>query len=303
MRVTVKNIRVLVDGKERLSIVKTTIQPPQPIKTPASSSKLPSFLSMGSFSSFQSSSGMFSLAKDTIQESVVRLTVMMDQTQTASMDARYVLARIPTRISSHQHRRMHRVTKKDPPKHVNVQLFLNYNSTKAEGDRKSTAYTIAQSFAPVQGKGKIFIGFRTSQTTGLAAHVAAPFLPTVEREAMDLQDPALAKFNIELLEMAGILMRITLEHSMRVIDATWQAGKAEREALDAKLIAEAYKGAQNNNGTSTEEEKEDASSEETGGMMSFARYMARYVWVCWLVFHVSRAVASQWSDQDHCCCC
>jgi Protein of unknown function (DUF3684) len=214
----VKNIRVLVNGKERLSIVKTTIQPPQPIQTPATSisSKLPSFLQLSSSSTFQSSTGMFALAKDAVQESVVRLSVVLDQTgDSAYMDARYVLARIPTRISSDQHKRMHRVTKKDPPKHVNIQLFLNYDSTQAEGaNRRSTAYTIAQSFAPTLGTGKIFIGFRTSQTTGLAAHVAAPFLPTVEREAMDLQDPALAKFNIELLEMAGILLRITLEHSM-----------------------------------------------------------------------------------------
>jgi hypothetical protein len=213
----VKNIRVLVNGKEHLSIIKTTIQPPQPIQTPAasSSSKLSSFFQLSS-TTFQSSTGMFSLAKDAVQESVVRLSVVLGQTgDSAYMDARYVLARIPTRISSDQHKRMHRVTKKDPPKHVNIQLFLNYDSTKAEGvNKRSVAYAIAQTFAPTLGTGKIFIGFRTSQTTGLAAHVAAPFLPTVEREAMDLQDPALAKFNMELLEMAGILLRITLEHSM-----------------------------------------------------------------------------------------
>ena len=57
-------------------------------------------------------------------------------------------------------------------------------------------------------------GFRTSQTTGLAAHVAAPFVPTVEREAMDLQDAALRLFNTELLQMAGILLRLTLDHAL-----------------------------------------------------------------------------------------
>jgi Protein of unknown function (DUF3684) len=294
--IIVKNIRVLVNGTERLSIVKTTIQPPQAIQTPiTTSNKLPSFFSLSSSPTFQSSSGMFSLAKDAIQESVVRLSVVMrmdhphgeSALDTAYIDARYVLARIPTRIATDQQRRMHRVTKKDPPKHVTIQLFLNYdNSTQmvVAGNRgnlkKSIAMAISQSFAPTLGTGKIFIGFRTSQTTGLAAHVAAPFLPTVEREAMDLQDPALAKYNVELLEMAGILLRITLEHSMRVIDAAWQLGKADREAMDAKLIAEAYKsnsGSSNNQSVEAERKEPEASPDEVGGMMSFARFMARYV--------------------------
>jgi hypothetical protein len=51
--------------------------------------------------------------------------------------------------------------------------------------------------------------------TGLAAHLAAPFVPTVEWEAMDLQDPTLRLLNLELLEFAGILMCLMLlEHGM-----------------------------------------------------------------------------------------
>jgi hypothetical protein len=51
--------------------------------------------------------------------------------------------------------------------------------------------------------------------TGLAAHLAAPFVPTVEREAMDLQDPTLRLLNLELLEFAGILMCLMLlEHGI-----------------------------------------------------------------------------------------
>jgi hypothetical protein len=61
------------------------------------------------------------------------------------------------------------------------------------------------------------IGFRTSQTTGLGAHLAAPLIPMVEREAIDLQDPTLRVYNTELLEFAGIIMRLTLEHGMSQI--------------------------------------------------------------------------------------
>ena len=217
---------------------------------------------------------MFTLARDNIEESVVRLTVQVDSTDAAYMDARYVIANVPTRISAQQQKRMHRVTKKDPPKHVPVQLFLNYNHTAAQrlSGTSKLPLRLAQSFAPTMGKGKIFIGFRTSQTTGLAAHVAAPFLPTVEREAMDLQDPALAKFNKDLLEISGMLMRLTLEHSMRVIDAAWHAGAQEREALEAKLIKEAQPVQE------TEAEIAPENDEEVDGqpgLMGFARFMAR----------------------------
>jgi hypothetical protein len=50
------------------------------------------------------------------------------------------------------------------------------------------------------GQGRIFIGFRTPQTTGLAEHLASPCVPTIKRGAMDLQDPTLRLFNLELLK-------------------------------------------------------------------------------------------------------
>ena len=57
-------------------------------------------------------------------------------------------------------------------------------------------------------------------------------VPTVEREAMDLQDVTLKVFNTELLEFAVILMRLTLEHTMSIIDVEWQANAPEREKLE-----------------------------------------------------------------------
>jgi Protein of unknown function (DUF3684) len=85
--------------------------------------------------------------------------------------------------------------------------------------QQQAAVQIVQSFAPVMGKDRIFIAVRTSQTTG---HVAAsPLVPTVEREAMELQDAVLAKFNSELLQFSGILLRLTLEHTMRNVLRPW----------------------------------------------------------------------------------
>ncbi len=100
-------------------------------------------------------------------------------------------------------KRMERVTKKKPPKEVTVQIYINAEQQQ-DDDIKShvKANKILASFSPKMGSGRVFIGFRTSQTTGLAAHLAAPLIPTVEREAIDLQDPTLKVYNTELLEFS-----------------------------------------------------------------------------------------------------
>jgi hypothetical protein len=200
---------------------------------------------------------------------------------------------------------MHRVTKKAAPSQCKIQVLLNCSppttqvlnatvkSVTAAAAARQQAQQMAQSLAPVAGQGRIFIGFRTSQTTGLAAHVAAPFVPTVEREAMDLQDATLRQFNSELLECAGMLLRLTLEHTMRnCIDAAWRSSKAERDVLEAKawkewqLEREQRKkkgdsgqvdpGAESSTTAAGEECGADTTaSSSTGTIMNFARFMAK----------------------------
>jgi hypothetical protein len=92
-----------------------------------------------------------------------------------------------------------------------------------------------------------------------------------------------------LLEFSGILLRLTLEHTMRnVIDVAWQASKEQHEALDKKLLLELEQGKKKKSTTSPKEpiestkgDDEEAESDDAGtsstGIMSFARYMARYV--------------------------
>jgi Protein of unknown function (DUF3684) len=122
-----------------------------------------------------------------IQESVYEIRVTLDKF-TATTQARYVQATARTQIPPDMATRMERVTKKLPPPTVTIQIFLNAASvsstaapaaaTDASQSTLSGAEKITQSFAPQgAGGGRIFIGFRTSQTTGLAAHVSAPFLP------------------------------------------------------------------------------------------------------------------------------
>lgn len=277
-------VRVLVNDVERLSIIKTLVQEPRPVATPKSTY---SWWKKNDTTVLQSPNGVFGLEPNAMLESVHRMSVLLDGDM-ASLDARYISAVAKTRIPNDMARRMERVTKKQPPASVNIQVFLNAqrHQQNSSSRSKNKAERITLSFSPRAGAGRIYIGFRTSQTTGLAAHLAAPFVPTVEREAMDMQDPTLRVFNTELLEISGILMRLTLEDTMySVIDPVWQSGAEERERLEKELKVKAAKTKlervmQRQVETTVKEEEDDDNDESSvvsKGLMGFARFMAKYV--------------------------
>lgn len=298
---SLRQVRVFVNDHERLTIFKALVQEPRPISTPKSKSSSNSWFWNRSDAVTVTPRGVFTLASTSstssaaaaILESVYRITVQVSHqggtnVESSSIDARYITAKATTNIPSDMARRMERVTKKKPPPTVNLQVFLNAQSSFGSSKPKSQAERITRSFIPQPGKGRIFIGFRTSQTTGLAAHVAAPFVPTVEREAMDLQDPTLRLFNTELLELTGQLLRLTLEDTMyNVIDVAWKANAPERQRLEIELrmqqsvkrpkqgsvvVATASTPDGSDNG---EAAGEDAGDSAASGFMGFARFMAR----------------------------
>ncbi|GKY92960.1 hypothetical protein MPSEU_000264800 [Mayamaea pseudoterrestris] len=298
-----KLIRVLVNDVERLCIVKTLVQEPRLIAAPKTSSNTVSSWFSRRNDDAVTSTGLFTLASNSIMEFVYRITVthtpgsssrkIGESASTSSLDARYISATATTHIKADMAKRMERVTKKQPPSSLTVQLFLNADGTPPTGKDVSVADRITQSFSPQPGKGRIFIGFRTSQTTGLGAHVAAPFVPTVEREAMDLQDASLRSFNSELLEFAGMLMRFTLEDTMfNMIDAAWQQNKAQRVMMQASLrkeqastgkasLVKASMSAHQNEAKEDNEFDGDVAAEPASlagsGIMGFAKFMARGV--------------------------
>ena len=180
-----------------------------------------------------SPSGLFALKDDqSLLESVYHVQVDLDG-DVGTVTARYLSGLATTNVPADMTSRMERVTKKKPPSKIEVQIFLSHDQTidyndddddddgigevdeskrrnypssssqKKRREKHRAVRQIVQSFSPRMGEGRIFIGFRTSQTTGLAAHLSAPFIPTVEREAMDLQDHTLRIFNLELLDFAG----------------------------------------------------------------------------------------------------
>jgi len=261
-------IRVYVNHQRRLTVVKTLIQEPTVVQINSSKNNTSSWFSWSNSAGIAvvttSPSGLFALKDDqSLFESLYHVQVELDG-DTAATTARFLSGLANTNISADMTHRMERVTKKKPPKKIEVSIFLSHDQTidgnddgisEVDGSKRRNyssslpqkktekkhraARRIVQSFSPRMGEGRIFIGFRTSQTTGLAAHLAAPFIPTVEREAMDLQDQTLRMFNLELLDFAGILMRLTLEHSMITLGLEYEKGATERKIIETKLLREA----------------------------------------------------------------
>ena len=172
-------------------------------------------------------------SKKDLQKQLYQMTVEIDGT-TSSAFAHYVTANLKTSIPESVSSQMERVTKKAPPANVVVKV-LQTETITADGagtNKNSQAHKVTRHFV-TSATGRIFIGFKTSQTTGLGAHVAAPFVPTVEREAMDLQDPHLKLYNTELLEASGMLLRRALEQRMVELEAPFMG--EHLEAMDTNV--------------------------------------------------------------------
>lgn len=295
------NIRVYVNQTLQMNIQKTILES-HTIATPKASSW---WKNDGAVT--YSSSGMFTLGKgDQLTQTTILMSVSLRKSLSSSSDmeiskvkARYASAVVKTKVPQDIEKRMVRVTKKNPPKELTVQIFLDaanshdqYDDNKTNNNflkknRQSRAAQITDSFSPTPGSGRIFIGFRTSQTTGLGIHLAAPLMPTVEREAIDFVDPALRQFNTELLEVAGILMRLALEHEMGRVGIMWDEGKEDRNKWKAdqekqKKLKECTQANGGNKALPADDESQSNNktpAEETiqSSLLRFASFMARGV--------------------------
>ena len=122
-------------------------------------------------------------------------------------------ATVRTLVSPSFSSELERATKKPPPKSTTVSLLsASYDEQVAStsSNKASMAPTIFGTFIPIEGKGRVFIGFTTNQTTGLNVHISTPsIIPTVERESIDLNNRFIRVWNVELLRVAGIVARIS----------------------------------------------------------------------------------------------
>lgn len=121
-------------------------------------------------------------------------------------------ATVRTLVSPGFSSELERATKKPPPKSTTVSLLsASYDEQIAStsSGKASMAPKIFETFIPTDGKGRVFIGFTTNQTTGLNVHISTPsIIPTVERESIDLNNRFIRIWNVELLRVAGIVARV-----------------------------------------------------------------------------------------------
>eukprot|EP00835_Amoeboradix_gromovi_P005199 NODE_467_length_8122_cov_0.425776.p1 type:complete len:1491 gc:universal NODE_467_length_8122_cov_0.425776:7628-3156(-) len=115
---------------------------------------------------------------------------------------------LPSAFTKHYYR----VTKKQPIK--NPIIYLIFSSLNEQKE--------SQDFSDNKN-GYIFIGFPTCQSTGCKSHIYSQFIPTVEREQIDLVDSHLRTWNLELLNMSGQLLRICYESELKLICDSYSA--------------------------------------------------------------------------------
>jgi Protein of unknown function (DUF3684) len=249
------SVSVFVDGIVALSIGKETPHAPVKMVPPAANT----FWNRNAIV-LTSPSSIFSLAAGdgSLTDTEVRVSSTVGG-YAASISARVisavVLASVPARVAAG----MERVTKKRPLTEFTIRIVIpdstedTRNGSASGRGEAASAHAMLESFAPQMASGAVYIGFRTSQTTGLACHVAVPVIPTVEREAIDLESPSLMLWNSELLWMAGAVMRLTLEHRMQRISAMWledAQGRENAEAARLERIAELLKKVRGDSGVS-----------------------------------------------------
>lgn len=133
----------------------------------------------------------------------------------ASIFLRVVTGSLKVNVPRDYEREMERATKKKPPKTTSFQLVY---TGREEIEASENSSDIFKDLIPFPHQGRVFIGFPTHQTTGCSSHMAARFIPTVERESIDFADRYISVWNKELLAIGGILCRIVYNNEVEQID-------------------------------------------------------------------------------------
>ena len=189
-------------------------------------------------------------AQDAIAEDVTA-------TSTSSIFLRVTTAQVAStdKVKGTFAAELERATKKPPPKMTKISLLTSsYDETVASemssggnsvGKHVDVFSTVLPSKKP---GGRIFIGFPTTQTTGAGMHISAQsVIPTVEREAIDLNARTVRTWNMEMLRVAGIISRLAFSNEMadlqakltRMSEANPRKGSAVNPVDVEKCIPEA----------------------------------------------------------------
>ncbi|KAI0060543.1 hypothetical protein BV25DRAFT_1908367 [Artomyces pyxidatus] len=152
----------------------------------------------------------------------------------SSVELTIFSAHVDVRLDRKMTAELRRSTKKNPPSKLRYELIYTgkdqYDvSIKAEEKVRFATGSVFQGLrADLDGSGsaRVFIGHSTGQTTGIGGHMATRFIPTVERESIDLVDRNVAVWNKELLYVGGFLARSAYELELGNIKSLWDGAAA-----------------------------------------------------------------------------
>ncbi|KAK2467792.1 hypothetical protein APHAL10511_000087 [Amanita phalloides] len=148
---------------------------------------------------------------------------------TTSLSLSVFSANVEVQLEQKMVKALHRSTLKDPPTKLRYELIYTskdeYDAAVKEDeqydDRTMSVFHGLRADLEGSGLARIFIGHATAQTTGIGGHMAARFIPTVERESIDLMDPNVAVWNRELLFIGGLIARCAYEQEVSNISQIW----------------------------------------------------------------------------------
>ncbi|ETS61627.1 hypothetical protein PaG_04119 [Moesziomyces aphidis] len=181
----------------------------------------------------------------------------------ASIHLRIATANVAVSADKAFQKEIERSTKKPPPKVTAFHLIFtgkeeydaSFPQDAEDADNSLSASSSAaaldkgarQIFSGLmprlEDQGHAFIGFRTHQTTGFSGHIAARFIPTVERESLDFVDRYCAQWNSELLSMGGYVARAVYENELGDIGRLWTNTFGDKRPTtdDDQALAKALK--------------------------------------------------------------
>ncbi|KFA55092.1 hypothetical protein S40293_03504 [Stachybotrys chartarum IBT 40293] len=191
-----------------------------------------------------SSSTSASKVKAQAEERTAQVTIAEDVTKLSSSTIflRATSAAVQTHVSRSFAAELERATKKPPPKTTKLSILTSsYDEAQAtessvgDGALGKATDVFASVLPSKKPGGRIFIGFPTMQTTGAGMHISAPsIIPTVEREAIDLNARWVRTWNIELLRAAGIVTRLAFANEMEDLNQRFH-GSGDKKVTAEKI--------------------------------------------------------------------
>lgn len=154
-------------------------------------------------------------------------------------------ADVKVSITSNYAKELERATKKAAPSRMPASLvFSRADESEKILDSKSShskaATTVFSGLCPPldgEKSARVFIGQPTGQTTGIGGHLAARFIPTVERESIDLVDRHVSQWNRELLWVGGYLARLIYELELIECMQAWAKTTPTETAARTAILA------------------------------------------------------------------